>query len=310
MLKNLVYSTLLSAAFSFPLVAQEMVYPDTVIILDSSNSMWGQIRGVSKMQISRDVISELVADLETDSEFGLMAFGHRRKNDCSDIELILPVAPLDPASFSAAVNGLVPHGSTPLTAALEETARLMQSDTRSARIIIISDGVESCDRNLCELSKQLELDGLDFTTHIIGFDVADLEDQSLLSCAADNTGGLYLTAQSTGELKEALEFMMMDEEMDTAATPDPQAWIGGPNEVNPSSEIFINWTGPNEDGDYIALAKSGSPVTSFESIVRTAAGSPQKLVSPEQSGNYELRYISANTGEILATDNIIIRTVN
>ncbi len=189
--------------------AQVMESPDTMVIIDASNSMWGQIDGVSKMEIARGVIGDLIGDLNTESEFGLIAYGHRATSDCADIEVILPVAPLDGSVFAAAVNRLQPRGRTPLTAAVELAAQTLDSTNRSARIIVLTDGLESCGADPCALASALETSGLDFTTHVIGFGVSEITDQSQISCLAENTGGVYLTANNADELSSALQFMAL-----------------------------------------------------------------------------------------------------
>ncbi len=209
MLKRLTIAGLVAASFS-SVAAQESPYPDTIVVLDVSNSMWGQIDGISKIAIAREVLAELVDGLETDSEFGLMAYGHREKADCGDIETILPVGPLNPASFTAAVNQLVPRGRTPLVAAVVEAAQDLEYQTRSGRIVLVTDGTESCDGNLASVADELGNNSLDFTAHVIAFDVADAEDQAELSYLAEQTGGLFVSADSTEELKVALQSMMGD----------------------------------------------------------------------------------------------------
>ena len=212
MFRKLALATLVAGGLSAPAFAQEMPYPDTIVILDVSNSMWGQIDGVSKIEIAREVIGNLVQDLETDSEFGLMAYGQNSAKGCDDIETVLPVGTLDPAAFSAAVNSLTPHGRTPLVAAVKQAADSLEYATRSGRIVLITDGVESCDGDLAALADTLGSDSLDFTAHVIGFDVGDTAEQQQLSYLAEKTGGLFVFAQSTGELKTALQSMMGDME--------------------------------------------------------------------------------------------------
>ena len=306
MFKDFAHAALVAAALTSPSSAQEMIYPDTIIILDASNSMWGQIDGIAKISIAREVIGELVEELDTDSEFGLMAFGHRRKSDCGDIELILPVGPLDSTTFSAAVNNLSPRGRTPLTAALREAAGVLKTDTRSGRIIIVSDGIESCEADPCALSKELEKTGLDFTAHVIGFNISETSDQSQISCIAENTEGLYLTAESTGELKEALESMMMDDDaahMDSEMAPSA---IVSPKSSQPNTRISIDWTGPNAEGDFVTLALVGADAMEFESAAPTADGWPAMLNTPATAGEYEVRYVSGADSTVLALDTITV----
>ena len=212
MLKRLTIASLVAASFTGA-TAQEMPYPDTIIVLDVSNSMWGQIGGIAKILIAREVIGDLVTDLEEDIDFGLIAYGHRAKADCADIETIVPVGDLNPAGFKAAVNSLQPQGRTPLTAAVRQAAEQLNYTTRSARIVLVSDGVESCDGNPAALAAELEENALDLTVHVIGFDVSGIADQSGLEALATLNGGLYLTPDTSNELKEDLNSMMEMEGM-------------------------------------------------------------------------------------------------
>lgn len=177
---------------------------DVVLVLDVSNSMWGQIQGRSKIEIAREVVADLIGEWDPATNLGLVAYGHRREGDCSDIEAVIPVGPVDTARFIDRVNGLVPRGKTPLSEAVRRAALALSYTDRPATVILVSDGIESCDADPCALSLALEQSGVAFTAHVIGFDVADPIDQAQLSCIADNTGGQFYTARNADELGEAL----------------------------------------------------------------------------------------------------------
>ena len=176
----------------------------TILVFDVSNSMWGQIDGRAKIEIAREVIGDLLYDWDPEVDLGLVAYGHRRAGDCRDIQEVIPVGPVDPASFSDIVNSLVPRGKTPLTDAVREAAEILNYRDSRATVILVSDGIESCRADPCALARELERGGIDFTAHVIGFDVGRIKDQRQLSCLADDTGGQYLTADSAGELLSAL----------------------------------------------------------------------------------------------------------
>jgi Ca-activated chloride channel homolog len=178
--------------------------PATMLVFDVSNSMWGQIDGVSKVEIARDVIGDLLSDWNPNVELGLVAYGHRRQSDCGDIETVIPVGPVNAESFSRTVNSLVPRGRTPLTDAVRIAATELGYTDRPSTIILVSDGIESCNADPCALATELERNGIGFTAHVVGFDVAAIEDQRQLSCLAENTGGMYLTASNADELSQAL----------------------------------------------------------------------------------------------------------
>jgi len=175
----------------------------TILVLDASGSMWGQIRGKAKITIARKVIAKLVKDLNPKTELGLTAYGHRRKGDCSDIELLIPVSPLDPKRIVKAVNGLKPKGKTPLSEAVRQAAQHLKYTEEKATVVLVSDGKETCDADPCALGRQLEESGANFTVHVIGFDVGK-EERHGLQCLAENTGGVYLGADDGDSLSTAL----------------------------------------------------------------------------------------------------------
>ncbi|MGA0236305.1 MAG: hypothetical protein ACO3NE_12020, partial [Alphaproteobacteria bacterium] len=57
---------------------------DAILIMDYSNSMWGQINGVPKVEIARDIIDANFSSWKRLTNLGLMSYGHRYKNDCAD----------------------------------------------------------------------------------------------------------------------------------------------------------------------------------------------------------------------------------
>ena len=47
--------------------------PDALLILDASGSMWGQIDGINKIVIARDVVEQVVRSMPEDQRLGLVA---------------------------------------------------------------------------------------------------------------------------------------------------------------------------------------------------------------------------------------------
>ena len=66
-----------------------------LLILDASGSMWQKVEGEFKIVVARKVLKGLLGELPADSKVGLIAYGHRKKSDCADIETIMPLAALD-----------------------------------------------------------------------------------------------------------------------------------------------------------------------------------------------------------------------
>jgi len=116
-----------------------------MIVFDASGSMWGQVEGRAKIEIAREVLGDLLAGWDASVEVGLTAYGHRRKGDCSDIEVLLAPGAAAPGAVAAAVEKISPKGKTPLSAAVREAAHALRFEEDRATVILISDGEETCD---------------------------------------------------------------------------------------------------------------------------------------------------------------------
>ncbi|KLK90338.1 hypothetical protein AA309_26090 [Microvirga vignae] len=183
--------------------AQEHGATPTVLVIDASNSMWGRIDDKPKMDIARDAVSSLVEALPKGARLGLVAYGHRRAGDCNDIETALPVSAVDKSKVQAVADRLTPRGKTPITASLKEAANLLDSG-KPGSVIIVTDGIETCQGDPCAAAEELKRKNARFVAHVIGFDVSALE-RPKLSCIADRTGGTFVAASNAGELGQALK---------------------------------------------------------------------------------------------------------
>lgn len=174
-----------------------------IFIFDASGSMWGQIDGVAKITIAKEALEELAGAIPEDTNVGLVAYGHRKKGDCADIEELIPPAPLDKSKLSAAVKAINPKGKTPMADSVRLVADKLKTSEEEASIILISDGKETCNADPCKLVGELKQAGINFTLHVVGFDVGG-ETEAQLQCMAEAGGGVYLPAKDADKLKSAL----------------------------------------------------------------------------------------------------------
>lgn len=227
----------LVAAGGAAATAQEA--PRTMLILDGSGSMWGQIDGTAKITIARDAIAGMLDGWPEGREIGLTVYGHTREGDCGDIETVLAPGPLDRTAFDAALADVTPRGKTPLTEATRRAARALSHEDTPATVILVTDGRETCNADPCAAAETLERTGTDFTAHVIGFGIgAEAGDD--LSCLAEATGGRYLAAANADELVDALE---------VAAAPEPEPQPAGPAIVDDfdRAELGPDWEVINPD---------------------------------------------------------------
>jgi Ca-activated chloride channel family protein len=163
----------------------------TIVVLDASGSMWGQIDGRPKVDIARETLRTVLQSVPSDMELGLMAYGHREKGACEDIELIVPPEAGTATAITQAADAMRFLGKTPLTAAVRQAAEALRYSEEKSTVILITDGVETCEADPCALGKELEAAGVDFTAHVVGFGLTAEEGREV-ACLAQNTGGKYL----------------------------------------------------------------------------------------------------------------------
>lgn len=209
-------------AFS-PLPAQDNpVSQNVLLILDGSGSMWAKVDGEFKINMARQSIGHLLEKLPPDAKLGLIAYGHRRKEDCSDIEVLLPSGPIDKTMAREKIEAVNPTGKTPITASLQEAFRLIRAAGEPVSLILVSDGLETCDADPCEAARLAKAEGLPFVLHVIGLGMGE-ENVAQLECIAQAGEGLYFDAKDSGALNQALE-QAVESPLDTAGG---YFWIKG-----------------------------------------------------------------------------------
>ena len=269
-----------------------------MLVMDGSGSMWGQIDGQSKMEIARGATRKLVDGLPSDAHTGLMAYGHRKKGDCEDIELLQSPAPGATAEIIGAVDAITPTGKTPLSAAVKQAAEALRYEEDRATVILVTDGIETCDLDPCDVGNSLEDLGIDFTAHVIGFGLSEQEGRQV-ACLAENTGGQYIEASNAGELGDAME--QVAEAVEAEPEPEPElaeATLTVPDEAEIGSVFEVTWTGPDntDENDYIDLAeparedKIGKYLWSRYIHDRDVL----EVRAPAEPGTYNVRYVWVN----------------
>lgn len=202
----------------------------TMLVLDASGSMWGRIGRVEKIAVARSVIADLMSDWDQSIHLGLTAYGHRRKGDCTDIETLIPVGGASAARIPDIVNRISPKGKTPLSDAVRRAAEDLRYTEQAATVILVTDGLETCNADPCAVAEALEDAGVNFTAHVIGFDITEEESRSV-RCVAELTGGEYHSAHTADELRRALESTRK------AAAPPPPAALPPPRVQPPAPPV-------------------------------------------------------------------------
>jgi Ca-activated chloride channel family protein len=335
--RNFLLGAVAALGLALPAVAAERA----IIVLDGSGSMWAQIDGKARITIARETLHEVLATLPDDLELGFMTYGHREKGNCDDIEMLVePAAGTGPA-IAAAADNINPKGMTPISDAVRLAAEDLRFTEQKATVILITDGLETCEVDPCALASDLESQGIDFTTHVLGFGLSDEEGQQV-ACLAENTGGKYLSANDGDALVEALSStvaQVVQAEPEPAPEPEPEPVAafsykptaslseGGPDLASENADLVWEWhtvaadgskgeyvgtdynsdfEGSLEPGDYIMTATMG--YASSEQPVTIEAG---KVAAPHfvLNGVYlKLRPLPAEGADIDENATVEIRS--
>lgn len=188
------------AKFFFP--------PENVeIILDVSNSMWAQLADGTKIDIAKQVLSKIVDEIPQQTQVALRVYGNNSpvaRNDCKDSELMIPLSPLNRQTILKKIEGLTPKGKTPIAFSLEQARQDLSGGKGSSVLLLITDGIESCNGDPVAAAASLGKLGIKTKVHVIGFDVANEKEGTDLARIATAGGGKYFSASSSAQLTNAI----------------------------------------------------------------------------------------------------------
>lgn len=247
-----------------------------VFILDASGSMLGRVGQEEKMVVARRVMKESIAKLPDAAEVGLIAYGHRRKNDCADIEILSPLKSIDKPALHGQIDALKPSGMTPITNSLQQAFDIVRTQQAGGpvTVVLVSDGLETCQGDPCKLAADAKKSGLNFVLHVIGFDVGKIS-VAQLECVAQAGGGQYFGAQNAAELSAAL--------MGTVAPP-----------VLPDSRLSVKAVADGKLTDVVVIVNRAGTSESVGGGRTYEAAETNPRVLPLAAGDYDVVVTAVN----------------
>ena len=191
---------MVSGLFSSPAFAEKT----SLFILDSSGSMWGQLPDKqSKIKAAKTVLKDVVGQLPSSVSAGLIAYGHRRKGDCKDIEMVQKAQLGGGAKIASRLGGLMPRGKTPISESLQMAGKALTGIEDPTTIVLVSDGIETCKGDPCAVATALAKSYSKLKIHVVGYAVDGVAAKQL-QCIADKGRGTYFTADDYDGLLTAL----------------------------------------------------------------------------------------------------------
>ncbi len=231
--------------------------PATVIVLDASSSMNAKIGNATKIAAAKTELGAALGTYAGRLSFGLVALGHRKASNCADSETLAKPGELTFAAKDGLFDKIKPKGQAPIAAALSDAAKAQVKD-KSLDIVLIADGGDTCDADICSTAAAMKEKSKTLRIHVVGYS-SKADDIKPLACLAGLTGGTFIAATNAGELKQGLTTVL-----DAVANPvaSPQAVAAEENPAPP------------------ALGALPPGVASAVPMILEAEGAPQPAAPP------------------------------
>jgi HEAT repeat protein len=207
--------------------------------------------GQSKMEAASKVVRELIRDYPEGRRLGLVVYGHDRSRECQAVDVVRPLSVLDGPGRQQLIQyvaDLKPAGHTPIARALEAAAGEMASAKGLSRVVLITDGMESCHGNPVQAAADL-VAKTKSTVDVIGFALKPEESQAIDQIARAGRGKFY-DAQTAEKLRKDLRFVAQ-----VAPQVEPKAPVDD-GKISPAVQALIEQLSDEEANVRHAAAES------------------------------------------------------
>lgn len=213
-----------------------------LFVLDASGSMNAEWeRRQTRMQAAKKLLTELVDSLQANKnlELALRVYGHRftvEQRNCEDSKLEVPFATNNHKKLIETLERIQPKGVTPIAYSLLQSANdFPKSQGYRNILILITDGIESCNADPCKVALELQRKGVFLKPFIIGL---GLEGQKAFDCM-----GSYFDANDDTSFRQALNESIEKTFSKTSVSVELLDGNGRPRETNVNVSFINRLTG-------------------------------------------------------------------
>jgi Ca-activated chloride channel family protein len=180
-----------------------------LFIFDASQSMYAQWEGNSRMEIAKELLSNMLDSLDNKEnlEVGLRCYGHQKPSppqDCRDTKLEVALGKNTIPAIKKRLKTLRPKGTTPIAKALESGALDFPTNTSNSRniVILITDGIEECGGDPCAVSRLYQERKIILKPFVIGIGLSE-EYKKNFECV-----GTFYDARNPEQFKNILDVVI------------------------------------------------------------------------------------------------------
>ncbi len=148
-----------------------------LFVLDASGSMLAPWEGRPRWDAAKEILSKIVDSASSlpNVQTALRIYGHQYSNkekNCKDSKLELNFSANQGTAIRAKLASITPKGVTPIAYSLEQAVNdFPDSPNMRNVIILITDGIESCQGDPCAISLGLQRKGIFLKPFIIGMGI-------------------------------------------------------------------------------------------------------------------------------------------
>ncbi len=232
-----------------------------LFIFDASQSMFARWQSDMRINIARDLLTELLDSLEQtpNTQLALRVYGHQKRfppQDCDDSKLEIPFDNDNIPQIKQRLRSITPRGTTPIAMSLERAQHdFPPCDNCRNIIVLITDGIEECGGDPCAVSRELQKKGIFLKPFIIGIGrdfSADFE------CV-----GQYFDATSEVEFRQSLNIVISQALDNTTAQVNLMDIYGLPTETNVPITLYDHTSGRIMESFVHTMNHRGTPDTLY-----------------------------------------------
>lgn len=275
--------------------------PAATIVLDGSGSMAGWLDGAksSKMEMTQAALTPILGKLPGQSSLGLVAFGHRRKGNCGDVEAIVAPDPGGLEKTVAALPSVSTTGKGPLVQALRQAVQGLPATAAKRSIILVHDDPDNCNQDACAEAKAIAASSPGLAIHVVTLGNKP-QTRAAMACVATLTGGRQFEATNEASLGTALDEAFKVALLDNVPAPKPAVRPDTP-EAKLSGSGLILTAALTSSGDTVTDRVRWSIVPEGESKQTPIQAEAAEVVQALPAGRYA---VEARLGQAVAKQSL------
>lgn len=206
-----------------------------LFIFDDSYSMYAPWNSNVKIEVAKKIMGEFLDSLgsEPNLQLALRCYGHttffKPERNCKDSKLEVPFADAKSNSvkIKQRIQKLEPLGTTPIAYSLGESANDFPPCSNCRNIVIlITDGIEECAGNPCEVSARLQKQGIFLRPFVIGIGL-NVTFADVFGCM-----GKFYDVSNEANFKEVLKLVITEAISQTSVQVDLLDVLKKPTETD------------------------------------------------------------------------------